>query len=57
MSAAMARQGGEVRQEQSDMRLVLNKAKMAKAGFSHTTIRETLQLIKKPRAQVQAVKR
>jgi len=32
MSATMARQGGQVQQEQSDMRLALNMDKMAKGG-------------------------
>jgi hypothetical protein len=34
MSASMARQGGRVQLEQSDMRLALNMAKMAKEGIS-----------------------
>jgi hypothetical protein len=34
MSATMARQGGRVQLEQSDMRLALIMAKMAKEGFS-----------------------
>jgi len=33
MSATMARQGGRVQLEQSDLRLALNMAKMAKEGF------------------------
>ena len=33
MSTMMARQGGVVQLEQSDMRLALNIAKMAKVGF------------------------
>ena len=52
MSATMARQGGQVQLEQSDMRLALNMAKMAKAGFSRAAIEETKYLIKKPRAEV-----
>jgi len=52
MSATMAKQGGRVQQEQSDMCLALNMAKMAKGGFSHTAIEETQFLIKKPRAEV-----
>jgi hypothetical protein len=52
MSATMARQGGRVQLEQSDMRLALNMAKMAKEGFSHAAIEETKYLIKKPRAEV-----
>jgi len=46
MSATMARQGGRVQLEQSDMRLALNMAKIAKGGFSHTAIEETEYLIK-----------
>jgi hypothetical protein len=48
----MARQGGRVQLEQSDMRLALNMAKMAKVGISHSAIEETKCLIKKPRAEV-----
>ena len=48
----MARQGGRVQLEQSDMRLALNMAKMVKRGFSHAPIEETQYLIKKPRAEV-----
>jgi len=56
MSATMARQGGWVQLEQSDMRLVLNMSKMANEGFSHTVIEETKYLIKKPRAEVREEK-
>jgi hypothetical protein len=52
MSTTMARQGGQVLLEQSDMSLALNVAKMAKGGFSWATIQETQQLNKKPRAEV-----
>jgi len=52
MSATMARQGGRVQLEQSDMRLALNMAKMAKEGFSHAAIGETNYLIEKPSAEV-----
>jgi len=52
MSPTMARQGGRVQQEQSDMRLALNSAKMAKEGFSRAMIEETKYLIKKPHAEV-----
>jgi len=52
MSAAMARQGGRVQLEQSDMRLALNMAKMAKEGFLCAAIEETKYLIKEPRAEV-----
>jgi len=57
MSATMARQGGRVQLEQSDMRLALNMAKMAKGGFSCAAIEETQQLIKTPRAKVQEEKK
>jgi len=56
MSVTMARQGGRVQLEQSDMRLALNMAKMAKGGFSHAAIEETQQIIKKPRAEVREEK-
>jgi len=52
MSATMARQGGRLQLEQSDMRLALNMAKMAKEGFSCAAIEETKYLIKKSRAKV-----
>jgi hypothetical protein len=57
MSATMARQGGRVQLEQSDMRLALNMAKMAKEGFLRAAIEETKYLIKKPRAEVQEEKK
>jgi len=47
MSATMAKQGGRVQLEQSDMRLVLNMAKMPKAGFLCAAIEEMQQLNKK----------
>jgi len=52
MSATIARQGGRVQLEQSDMRLALNMAKMPKESFSRAAIEETKYLIKKPRAEV-----
>jgi len=52
MFATMARQRGWVHLEQSDMHLALNMAKMAKGGFSRTTITETQYLIKKPHAKM-----
>jgi hypothetical protein len=52
MSATMARQGGQVQLEQSNMHHALNMAKMAKGGFSHTAIEEMQQLIKKSRTEV-----
>ena len=52
MSATMARQGGGVQLEQSDMRLALNMAKMAKGGISRAAIKETQQLIKNPCTEV-----
>jgi len=57
MSATMARQGGRVQVEQSDMHLALNMAKMAKEGFSRAAIEETKYLIKKPRAEVREEKK
>ena len=57
MSATMARQGGRVQLEQSDMRLALNMAKMAKGGFSRAAVEETQYVIKKPRAGVREEKK
>jgi len=57
MSATMARQGGRVQLEQSDMRLALNMAKMAKEGFSRAAMQEMKVLIKKPRAEVREEKK
>ena len=57
MSAPMARQGGWVQLEQSDMRLALNMANMAKEGFLRAAIEETEYLIKKPRAEVREGKK
>jgi hypothetical protein len=56
MSATMARQGGQVQLEQSNMRLALNMAKMAKEGFSRATIEEMKYRIQKPRAEVREEK-
>jgi hypothetical protein len=52
MSATMARQGGRVQLEQSDMCLALNMGTMAKEGFSRASIEDTKYLIKKPCAKV-----
>jgi hypothetical protein len=57
MSATMARQGGRVQLEQSDMRLALNTGKMATGGFSRARIAETQQLIKKPCTEVREEKK
>jgi len=46
MSATMARQGGWVQLEASNMRLALNMAKMAKGGISCAIIVETPYLMK-----------
>jgi len=56
MSETMARQGGRVQLEQSDMRQVLNMATMATEGFSHAAIEEMKYLIKKPCAEVREEK-
>jgi len=53
MSATIARHAGHIQLEQSDMRLALNMAKMAKAGHSGTRIAETHYLILTPRTKVQ----
>jgi hypothetical protein len=56
MSATIARQGGRVQLEHSDMCLALNMAKMAKEGFLRAAIEDTKYLIKKPRADVREEK-
>jgi len=57
MSAIMARQGGWVQLEPSDMCLALNIARMAKGGFSRAATVETQQLIRKPRTEVREQKK
>jgi len=52
MSATMARQGGQVQLEQSNMHLALNMAKMAKEGFLCAAIEAMRQLLKQPCADV-----
>jgi len=52
----MARQGGRVQLDHSNMRLALNRAKMAKEGFSRAAIEETKYLIKVRRAEVREEK-
>jgi len=52
----MARQGGRVQLEQTDVRLGLKMAKMAKEGFLRAAVEETQYLIKKPRAEVREEK-
>jgi len=56
MSATVAREGGRVQLEQSDMCLALNKAKMAEGRSLHAGIVETQFVIKKPRTKVREVK-
>jgi len=56
MSATMARQGGRVQLEQSDMRLALHMAKMAKGGFLRAAIKEMQFLNTEPRAEVREEK-
>jgi len=53
MSASMARQAGWVKYKQSDMRLVLNTATIAKAELSCTTRETKHNLIIKPNPEVQ----
>jgi hypothetical protein len=52
MSATIARQGGQVKLEQSHMHLVLTMGKIAKAGFSCVTVKETQNPMKRPRTEV-----
>jgi len=53
MFATLARQGGRVHLEQSDIHLALNLAKMPERQFSCGAIEETQQLITKHPTQVQ----
>jgi len=57
MSATMARQGGQVQLEQSDMSLALNMAKMSKESYLPASLEQTKYLIKKQRAKVQQEKK
>jgi len=57
MSATIAREVGCVQLEQSDMRLALNMAKLAKGWFLRAAIEEPQYLIKKPRADVREEKK
>jgi hypothetical protein len=52
MPATMARQGGQLQLEQSDMPLALNMSKMAKQGCKHAAMEERKYLIKKPHVEV-----
>jgi hypothetical protein len=52
MSGSMARHGGQVWLEQSDMHHALNMAKMAKEGYLRAAIEGTQQLVQKPRAEL-----
>jgi len=53
MSVTMAKQGGPVQPEQSDMQRAMNVAKMPQGGFSLVPIKEMQQLIRNPQAAVQ----
>jgi len=57
MSATMARQGGLLQLERSNMHLALNMAKRAKGGFSRASVEERQQLIKKPQGEVREDKK
>jgi hypothetical protein len=57
MSAMMARQGGRVPLEQSNIRLAFNMAKMAKGGCSRAALQVTQYVIKIPCAEVREEKK
>jgi hypothetical protein len=57
MSETMARQVGRVQLEQSNMRLELNMAKIAKEGVLRAAMEETKYLIKKQHAEVRVEKK
>jgi hypothetical protein len=52
MTAGMARQGGLVQLERSDMRLAFNMAKLAKCGIYRTAIEKTQYIFNIHRAKV-----
>jgi len=52
MSATMARQGGQVQLEHSDICLALNMAKMANRGSSRAPLEKKQHLIRKPHPEV-----
>jgi hypothetical protein len=56
MSVTIARQGGRVQLEQSNMPLALNIMKMAQGGLWYAAKEDTQQQIKKARAEVQHAK-
>jgi len=53
----MARQGGRVQLQQSDMCLAVNLAQMATGGVSHGAVEETQYLITKPGTKVRDEKK
>ena len=57
MSATMGREGGRVQLEHSDMRRVVNMARMPKDGVSLAPIEETNHHIKKHHTDVRQQKR
>jgi hypothetical protein len=57
MSATMAKQGGQVQLEQSDMRLALNMANTSKEGFSRAAIEQTKYFYTNPGAKVREEKK
>jgi hypothetical protein len=57
MSANMARQGGQLQLEQSDMCLALNMAKMAIEGFLRTTMEKTKYPIQQSHTKVRDEKK
>jgi len=56
MSAALARQGGQVQLEQSDMRRASSMAKMPKGWFLRAATEDTQFQIQNPRAEIQEEK-
>jgi len=57
MSATMAKQGGRVHLEQSNMSHALDMANIAKEGFSRAGLEEMQQLLIIPRAEVREEKK
>jgi hypothetical protein len=57
MTATMARQGGRIQLEQSNIWLALNQANMVKSSFLRSIIEETQNPIKQPLAEVREEKK
>jgi len=57
MSATLARQGGRIQLEQSNMLLAWNMAKLGDGGFLYTAMEEIQYLITRPHGEAQEVRK